>query len=439
MSKGFGILEVVLATFVIGVVTVGIFSLITITMKATHDGQRRIIATALANEKMEMVRNLPYDSVGTVGGVPSGPIVQTEQIVRNGSSYTVATDIRYIDDSYDGTLGGNPSDTLNTDYKQVRVQVSWQSNAASSRPVLLITKIVPKGIEGGQSLGTLIFQALNAAGSGVAGATVRLINSQVTPPVDLTTTTNDEGKVVIPGLIASSGKYQLTVSKAGYTTEQTYGTTASFTPDTDHSHLTAIAGQITNKTFSIDSVASLIIQTTDALTNASLGNIAYRITGTKKIGTDASALPVYVLDAQDTTDAGGSHTYQTMVWDLYAISIDGVATGYDIEETSLPLPLVVNPASNQTLTMKLTPHTPLSLHVTVVSATNTPIANAPVQVTKTGYDVTKQTGISGQAFFPAMPDNATYTVTVQAAGYQQNVQQVLVDGTVRVQITMAAV
>lgn len=435
--KGFGILEVLIATFVIGVVAVGVFSLITLTMKASHDGQLRIIATALGNEKMEMIRNLPYASVGTVGGVPSGPIAQTEQLTRNGSVYTVATDIRYVDDPYDGTASDSTPDLLNTDYKQVRVEVTWQSNQ-STRPVLLITQVTPKGIEGGESLGTLIFQALNAAGSGVAGAAVHFVNSQVSPAVDLTSTTNSDGKVSIPGLLPSSGTYQLTVTKSGYTSEQTYSATGTFTPDTDHAHLTMLASNITNKTFSIDTVASLIVQTLDATTSAPIPNIAYTITGTKKIGTDANALPVYVLNANDTTDGAGSHTYQNLVWDSYAISIDGAATGYDIAETSMPLPLVLNPAVNATVAMKLVTHTPTSLHVTVLSPTQTPIENASVHVVKTGYDITQQTGVYGQAFFSDMPQDATYTVTVQAGSYQQSVQDVVVTGTTSVTFTLAA-
>src|SRR3989338_8338991 len=101
-SRGFGIIEVFITTFVIGVVAVGVFSLVALTMKSSHDGQSRIVATALGNEKMEMVRNLPYASVGTVGGIPSGPVLQTEQVTRNGSTYTVTTDIRNVDDPYDG-------------------------------------------------------------------------------------------------------------------------------------------------------------------------------------------------------------------------------------------------------------------------------------------------------------------------------------------------
>lgn len=48
-SKGFTLIEITIASFVIGVVVIGAFSLVTLTIKASHEGQRRIIATALGN------------------------------------------------------------------------------------------------------------------------------------------------------------------------------------------------------------------------------------------------------------------------------------------------------------------------------------------------------------------------------------------------------
>src|SRR3989344_1301397 len=114
---GFTLIELLIATFIIGTVIVGVFGLFVLGLRSGQEGERRIVGTALANERAEMIRNLPYASVGTVNGIPAGSIPQTETIVRNNNSYTVKTDIRYIDDPFDGTAGGVPHDTLNTDYK----------------------------------------------------------------------------------------------------------------------------------------------------------------------------------------------------------------------------------------------------------------------------------------------------------------------------------
>ncbi len=435
MSKGFTLIEVLIAMFVLAVVVVGLFGFIVLIVKSAHEGQRRIVATALANEKMEMVRNLPYDSVGTVGGIPDGPILPTEDVISNGATYTVKSDIRYVDDDFDGTISSNPPDLLNTDYKQARIEVSW-TNPVSDRPVLLITQIAPSGVEGGDSLGTLIFQALDAAGQGVAGASVHLVNSAVSPSVDLTTLTNSEGNVVVPGLKDSSGTYQLSVTKEGYTTEETLSATGTFTPDVDHSHLTALAGQLTNKTFSIDALSTLTISTVSDL-GASLGNIAYSLVGSKKIGTDADGVDVYLFDHQDSTDGAGSFTYEDMTWDAYSLSIDGLATGYDIKETSVPLPIVISPGTTTTVDTVLVPHEEFTLHVTVLTSANLPIENASVHVTGNGYDTTLETGEYGQVFFSPLPSAGDYTVEVSASSYQSSTQQVTVDGGVRLHVLMS--
>lgn len=434
-NKGFTLIEIVIAVFVLGTIIVGMFSLLTLTLRASHDGQRKIVATALANERMEQIRNLPYASVGTSGGIPSGSIPQSQQVVRNSDTYTVATDIRYIDDSYDGTATSNPIDIVNTDYKQARVEVSWTSTIPS-RSVVLITTITPSGIEGGDSLGTLVFQALNAVGVGVEGASVHITNSATSPTINISTTTNSSGQVVLPGLPVSSGTYQLLVSKSGYTTEQTYAATSSFTPDVDHSALTAIAGTVTNKTFSIDAVSSLAIKTVDA-TNATLGNIAYSIVGTKKNGADASGNPTYIFSHQDSTDASGSHSYQNVVWDSYTFSIDGAATGYDIQETSVPIPIAIAPGTDTTVTVTLAPHTATSLHVYVLTSAGQAVPNASVELTKTGFDQTLQTDAAGQVFFGGLASNGDYTLAVTAAGYQAFTATTTVNGTTQYTANLA--
>jgi type II secretory pathway pseudopilin PulG len=434
MTKGFSIIEVLISVFVLGVVVVGMFGFITLILKSTHDAQRRIVATALANEKMEMIRNLSYDDVGTMGGVPAGPIPQTEEVTRNNSTYTVTTDIRYIDDPFDGS--GN-ADSINADYKQARVEVLWNSNI-SSRTVLLITQITPSGVEGGSSLGTLIFQALDSAGAAVAGATVRLTNSTVSPVVDLTTFTNDDGTITIPGLTPSVGTYEISVTKSGYTTEQTYDQTASFVPDVDHSHLSAVLSDTTTKTFVIDSASSLSVSTEDA-SGAAIGNVPFTITGTKKIGVDGGGQDVYLFRHQDSTDSSGTFSYQNMTWDTYTFTIDGATSGYDMKETSVTTPISMSPGSSTNLDIVLVPHEDTTLHVTVLNASQVPIQNASVRVTGSGYDQTISTGVSGQSFFSPIPTTGSYTVTVDAPNYAQNISQVTVDGGNRIQVILTGV
>lgn len=481
--KGFTLIEVVVATFIIGTVVVGMFGLFLLTLRGAQTGERRIAAVALANAKMEMVRNLPYLNVGTVGGVPNGAIPQEETVSRNDQTYTVRTDIRYVDDPYDGSLAGQqqeedvvtichkpgtpneqtltvpasaldahishgdttgacddqgegtpPGDENNADYKQVRVSVSWPSRYNLS-PVLLITYVVPQGIEGGELGGTLDFHTFDADGDAVEGATVVLTNDSTDPPISITTQTNAEGRVVLPGLPAATDSYELTLTKNGYTQEQTYDATANFLPLSQYAHFSMLVKQVTPKTFFIDQVATLVVHTVDEAA-AVVPSVAYSLQGTKTIAQDAAGEPIYKVDVVSQTSAAGQQTHDDLDWDTYEFTIDGAATGYDIKETSVVLPVVVAPGASLDLTVTLVPHTAHSLHVTVVDTAGMPVNNATVQVTGPGVDITQVTGLPGQVLVADIPAAGTFQVAVDAATFEPLLQNVDVAGTTRVRLEL---
>lgn len=486
VESGFTIIEILITTFIIGTVITGLFGLFVLSLRTSQESERRVVAVALANEKMEIVRNLPYVNVGTVGGVPAGPIEQEETVERNQIPYTVKTDIRYVDDEYDGEVAGSveedekitichrpghpseqtlevpasaldahlahgdtqgacgstgegtpPGDEYNADYKQVRVEVTWNSNLQAT-PVVLITYVAPQGIEGGQLGGTLDFLALDSAGVGIAGADVTVVNDEVDPAINITTQTNSEGRLVLPGLPESADSYEIGVTKAGYTAEQTLDGTATFIPDTDHSHLSMVLREVASKTFVIDLLANLTITMEDETAQA-LPDISFGIQGTKTIGKDENEELVYILDETSITDVNGQVAYTDIVWDSYTITMDGAVTGYDIKETSVISPFVVNPGENIDVTVTLAPHTDRSLHVTVISADGQSVDNATVQLVHStnGYDETRATGLPGQVFFEDIPTAGTYDLNVSAPSYDSQVQQVDIQGTeqLRVELT----
>ncbi len=484
-SEGFTIIELLITTFIIGTVVTGLFGFFVLGLRAAQTGERRVAAIALANEKMEMIRNLAYGAVGTNGGIPSGNIIAEEMVTRNSVAYTVKTDIRYIDDPFDGLAGasmpgkttiahqppGNPggcqtlsvanqavpahqahgdiigvpcagdsdpsgADAVNTDYKQVRVEVVWADSIGSIKPILLITAVVPQGVEGGASEGTLDFQALDASGAAVPEASVTLINNVVIPVINLTTLTNSNGRVVLPGLPAEAGSYELAVTKSNYTNEQTLDQTATFFPDSDHSHMSMIAREITDKTFIIDRVATLNLETKDENQSA-IPNISYTLRGTKTIGTSDESLPVYKINETAQTSAAGTHAHTNLTWDSYDIVIAS-ASGYDLKESSQVLPIVLNPADAVTVTLILAPHTPVSLQVTVVNVAGAPVNNATVSLDGNGYSESLGTGIFGQVLFSDIAANGEYVLTVNASGFTPLQQNVTVDGTTRIRVGLTS-
>ncbi len=432
-KKGFTIIEVLIATFIVGTALLGVLGLFVLSLRLAREGEFRVVAVALANERAEMVRNLPYVNVGTMGGVPNGSLLQSENILRNEISYAVKTDIRYVDDPFDGEA---PTDLINTDYKQVRIEVSWNS-PGQPKSVLLVLLVVPQGLEGGDVAGTLDFQLLNALGEGVSGAVVRLINFAVNPAIDITTNTNNQGRILLPGLPEDAGNYQLSVNKSGYISEQTYDTTVEFIPDVDHAHLSALQGEVTEKTFIIDLASSLAISTVDE-DQAAVGQVPYSIKGTKTIGEDSSENSIYLINETSQTDVGGEASYGLLVWDTYDFSIDGEVSGFDIKETSVLLPLVVNPGENVDLEVELVEHTPFSLHVTVATPEGLPINNAMLRLQGDGYDEILGTGEPGQVLFTDLPDLGEYNLLVEAPGFQSTQQTELVDGTNMVRAELAS-
>ncbi len=255
-NSGFSYIETILGISILAAVALSLFALFDLTLRVLWENKARLGAQSIAIEKMETVKNMPYDDVGTQGGIPSGTLPQNETVIRNGISYTVNTAIIYIDDPYDGTLGGNPEDLLPTDYKQVRISVSWNSRLGS-KPVVYVTNIVPKGMESTTGGGTLRIKATNASGAVLGQADVQIENSSVSPAVNVSLKTNNNGMVILPGAPASVEGYKVVVSKSGYSTDQTYDPVIPDMPTSARPRLTVAEGSVTDATFVIDLLSSM--------------------------------------------------------------------------------------------------------------------------------------------------------------------------------------
>lgn len=230
-SRGVTLIDTVVGSALVLVAFVGIAGVFQLSIDVVTNNRARAGAIALANEWMEYVRSLEFDDVGTMGGIPAGVVPQEETVTLNGIPYTRRTTIQFVDDPYDG-LGA--ADTFPTaapvfvDYKAVRVAISWQSRQGE-RTVYFVTRVEPQnGIEVActSSCGTLSISVFNALSQPVPNARVRVVNTSTTPAIDLTTYTNIGGAVVLAGAPVSSG-YEVTVSKTGYNSAQTYSASPS--------------------------------------------------------------------------------------------------------------------------------------------------------------------------------------------------------------------
>ncbi len=216
----------------------------------------RIGAVALVNEQFEFVRSLSYPNVGTIAGIPPGNIPQEEQIVLNNITYTRKTLVEYYDSPEDGLVSSVPPDPIPTDYKRVKITLEWNFRG-KTKSFFSVTNIVPPGIETIVGGGTLIVNVLDSVSQPLPGADVRIVNTAL--GVDTTRSTDINGQVLKFGSVAASD-YEITVSKSGYTTAQTYPVSGG-NPNPDPRHLTVLEAQTTVATFQIDLVSSKTVRT----------------------------------------------------------------------------------------------------------------------------------------------------------------------------------
>jgi hypothetical protein len=416
---GTTLIGILISIAVFSILAHAIFTLVGTSYRFVNFNRARITARHLAQEKAELIRNLPYDNVGTSGGIPSGSLPQEENVVRNGLNFLVKTSIIYLDDSFDDTA---PTDLLPTDYKRIRVEVSWGGLAASRKnPVILVTDIAPKGVETTEGGGTLSIFVFDASGQPVPQADVTIVASSAAPPVDLSLQTGDNGRIILPGAPVCTSCYEITVTKAGFTSDRTYSTAEVANPNKPH--LTILEGDLTEVSFAIDKVSTInVASVNDRESNFTpLASVTFQLTGVKNIGTDTGGNPVYKYNESLITNSSGLLTLTDMEWDSYQASVS--ATGnWNISGTNPLIPLSVPPDTTYNFTLALTPQTNHNLLTAFIDTSQNPIATVSATLSDgVGFEETKLSGNEGdpdfgQVFFANL-SSTTYQLNATASGY----------------------
>ncbi len=247
------LVEVLVGVFVMSVVFVGIFGAFKLSIELVYSTKAKIGAVALMSERIEYVRSLPYATLGTVGGIPAGPLPQVEQVQFNGVDYSLRTLVLYVDAPQDG-LDDQDENGITADYKEVKVEVAWNIRD-TVRTTSITTYATPVGLETLESGGTLRVKVFDAAIVPVAGATVRVVNSTTVPAIDLTVLTNVNGTASFPGA-PEAAQYEISVSKDDYSNAQTYGVTLE-NPSPSPGHVAVVDQTTSTMTLFIDRVGEL--------------------------------------------------------------------------------------------------------------------------------------------------------------------------------------
>ncbi len=425
--RGFTLIEAGATLFIFGLISVTFISVFSAGTSLIIESKNRVSAAALANQRLEVVRNLAYDDVGTTSGIPSGTLEETETVDINNRRFTVHTFVQYVDDIFDGRASGTtPLDTVPNDYKRVQVEVTWGS-AGPNQSVILSSLFVPDGIEQSAGGGVLSINVLDSTGNGIPQASVHIFNNDVSPAVDVTAETDNTGNLMLPGAPAASQTYEITASKNGYYTVSTYPPPPGSSFNPLESHASVVEATLNQVSLVTEETTDLTLRAEDGF-GADVAGVAFHIEGGKQIGstTGTPAMSVYDLDEDFTGDANGEKSYPDRIAGSYTITLldtgDYVFMGMSTDGSIKDVATVAGGGA-QTVDIRLAPKNMAALLVTVTdTATGDPLEGASVHVTEAvnSYDVTLTTNQYGQAYFPtASPElpAGDYDIEVSASGY----------------------
>lgn len=393
LASGFTLIEALVAVFVFLVVAGSILEAYYVLINSAKTSRLKISATFIANEQIEIARNLPYADVGVVGGIPSGLLEPDTIIQKDAATFNVKTTVRNKDDSFDGTLGGTPNDFSPADYKLVEVSISCNT-CKNLSPVVLTTTISPKSLESTSNNGAIFVNVFDALGQPIEGADVEIVNSSVSPSVNLSDVSGIGGSLQLVDVIPSNQSYQISVSKSGYSSDLTYPSGDPLNPNPTKPHATVAPKEVTQISFSIDELSSLDASTLTS-TCTSTPNIGFGLRGSKLIGIDPD---IYKYDSYHVTGSDANKSVQGLEWDTYSISVPVTSTSTHFMAGTLPLsPLVLLPGSNQNVKIIVKPKNPNGLLVSIKdSGTGLPITGAEVTLRNGGVVDTITTGRGSQ-------------------------------------------
>lgn len=383
-KKGMTLVEVVVSVAIFLFISLSVYQAYSGLLALVSLSRVKITAANLASEQFEIIKNLPYSSVGTVSGVPSGVVPQSQNLVRDGKTFTVKTTVRNIDDPFDGTLGGIPNDTSPADYKLVELEVLCE-NCNNFTPIILSAQVSPRSLESTSSNGNLFITVFDASGIPVQGATVRVINIDAT--IDITDVTDASGMLKIVDTPPGNENYQIQVSKSGYSSDRTYASGDVSNPNPTKPHATVAAQTVTEISFSIDRLSTIEVSTVRN-TCALVGNVDFSIDGAKLIG---SSPDVKKYSSSFETNASGVRTISNLEWDTY--NIDMTDASYFMAGTISPLPIALSPNSTQNASIVVADVVPNALLVSVKdNASMLPLSGANVTLELGGTEETLITG-----------------------------------------------
>lgn len=386
-EAGYTLVELLVVMTVLAVLSLGTFTLFISLLHSAVVAGRQAVASTLATNQMEYLKSLPYDNLAVAGGAIISPKTVPGTITKkvNGQTYTIVTNITYVDDAYDG-CGSYPNVTLKQkycrsypppagapatdsnpgDYRDVNVSVKDTSGVYLASVDSHIAALVA---ETASNTGALFVKVVDDSGTPVSGATVTTTNSFVSPAVNASDTSDSNGIVIFYDLPPSTTnyRYQISAANTGYSSLTTIVPVSTLTPTYSSQNLISQSSSFVTLTLKPQAANSLVIETTD-LNGSPLPNAKIYVKGGYKKYTAATDTNYYYdtmtpSDIRPTTDGSGLAALNNLVPGSYLFCGDAGATSCRIGSTTYYLAAAIPYGGSnalQPITVPVNPATPPS-------------------------------------------------------------------------------
>ncbi|PIT93244.1 MAG: hypothetical protein COU06_00915 [Candidatus Harrisonbacteria bacterium CG10_big_fil_rev_8_21_14_0_10_38_8] len=384
-NQGFTLIEVLITVAIFAIFTLGIYFTYANVIEVIGKSRNRTLGSEVLNREIEIIRNLPYEGVGIIGGFPAGDLTQSKQVNFEGNIFEVETFVRNVDDPFDGTVDGDPVDLAPADYKLVEFYVDCLT-CGGFVPLTFTTWIAPRHLETSTENGSLFINVFDASGVPVSGADVVIENSAVDPSFTIIDTTNASGTLRLVDVPPSNNSYEISVSKSGYTSSRTYEIGSDENPNPLKPHATVATQEITSISFSIDRVSALNISTRNMFCQG-VPEIDFNHTGQRLIGSGPDVLEYAV---SYSTDSLGKITVNDIPWDSHTL-VD-TDPYYGVGGSSYLMPVTLAPNETKTLDFFVDLIGSSSLLVTATNEQGVALTGVDVSLEKLGFNESRVTG-----------------------------------------------
>ncbi|MCK9379183.1 MAG: prepilin-type N-terminal cleavage/methylation domain-containing protein [Candidatus Moranbacteria bacterium] len=435
--RAFTLIEALVVLFIVSIILTTFYAVFTSGTRYIIDSKNRLGATSLANQKMEVIRNISYADIGTTSGVPQGVLEADYRENVNAVNYHVKIDVSYVDDPFDSTI--DLSDVVPTDYKVARVTILWGEESASQR-VYLVSNFVPPGVETSAGGGTLRINVIDTPAVGLSNVAVNI--SSADNGINISTVTDSSGTVLRPGMPAGDD-YVVSVSKADYESVTTLPVSpdSNFDPVADQNAL-VIEGSLNIKSIVIDLTADIKIITEDPFGN-SIADISFNLNGGRLLGNNiSSGLPgvlEYNFNQDLSVNEDGEENINGLSPGLYTFTPDEDITEYTFfemdpnDDVSLNK-FIVDPGVDSDVKAIFLNNSLDSLCVSISNQlTGALIEGAEVKLKNIslGYEASLITDKFGKVYFPedgVALAKGSYELSIEAVGFDTNDSMVDIDG-----------